>query len=303
MKLPSLVCFLISVSLTVTNFVVMSTILFLVYILCCFERWVRWFFTGKYSTALFDSYAHVLTAFHSRNLRWIIERICGLQFRCYFPKNLSMHHSYVVTINHRSIMDVILMSVVFSDVIPDFRFFLKRSLFWVPFLGLYARLTGHIFLDRSFSGQGRLSLSKMRDQRSRIVTQCRQLFCQPVSIAIFVEGMRLTRRSREKQTVYRHLLSPHASGLAMALYAGDKQVSQLLDVTIAYDTGYVSGWLAYSGQLKVVEFHVNAVDIHTNQLVGDFSDRVYRKRLSLWTRSLWERKDALLAKIYARWGV
>lgn len=303
MRVRSLFCFLLSVGLTVTNFVVLSSLLFVVYVICCCVNCINWSLTGNYNTALYDSYAHVLTALHSRNLRWIIEKICGIQLRCYLPKNLSMGHSYVVTINHRSIMDVILMSAVFSDVIPDFRFFLKRSLVWVQFLGWYAYLAGHIFLDRVGSGRGRPSLSKMADQRSRILKQCQQLFYQPVSIAVFVEGTRLTRRSKEKQTIYRHLLSPHSSGLAMVLRAGERQIDQLLDVTIAYDTGYVSGWLAYSGQVKQVEFHVNAVDIRDNQLTGDFSDRVYRKRLFLWIRSLWEKKDALLAKIYERWGV
>src|SRR5512140_624726 len=78
--------------------------------------------------------------------------------------------------NHQSTVDSPVMLIAL-DI--DARFFAKKQLKWVPFLGWYLQLAGHIFVDRSSNRAAFASLKKAARQIRR-----------GTSIVVFPEGTR-----------------------------------------------------------------------------------------------------------------
>jgi 1-acyl-sn-glycerol-3-phosphate acyltransferase len=85
--------------------------------------------------------------------------------------------SYVVVANHSSYMDT---PVVLSSLPLDIRFFAKKSLFSIPFLGWHLQRSGHLEVAR---GDARASLKSMLDG-ARLIRE------RSVSVLLFPEGGR-----------------------------------------------------------------------------------------------------------------
>ena len=60
-----------------------------------------------------------------RNTRWDIQ----------IPDGLDKKGCYLVSCNHQSWVDILVLQRSFNRKLPFFRFFIKSQLFWVPFLG------------------------------------------------------------------------------------------------------------------------------------------------------------------------
>jgi 1-acyl-sn-glycerol-3-phosphate acyltransferase len=85
--------------------------------------------------------------------------------------------SYVFVSNHASFMDI---PAILSEIPCQFRFFAKKALFRIPFLGTHLRRAGHIPVDRS---SPRASLKSMSDG-ARMIGE------RHISVLIFPEGGR-----------------------------------------------------------------------------------------------------------------
>jgi 1-acyl-sn-glycerol-3-phosphate acyltransferase len=84
--------------------------------------------------------------------------------------------SYVFVCNHASFMDI---PAILTLVPNQFRFFAKKGLFRIPFLGTHLRRAGHIPVDRS---SARASLKSMSEGSRRLAGG--------VSVLLFPEGGR-----------------------------------------------------------------------------------------------------------------
>src|ERR1700693_5384743 len=87
-------------------------------------------------------------------------------------EKLEPHGSYVFVANHASYMDI---PAVLSQLPQQFRFFAKKELYKVPFLGWHLRWAGHFPVDRS---NARHSLRSM-SQGARAITE------QRISVLLF----------------------------------------------------------------------------------------------------------------------
>jgi len=85
--------------------------------------------------------------------------------------------SYVFVANHASFMDI---PAILSRLPYQFRFFAKKSLYGIPFLGTHLRRAGHLPVDRS---SPRASLKSMTES-GRLIAQ------RGVSVLLFPEGGR-----------------------------------------------------------------------------------------------------------------
>jgi len=85
--------------------------------------------------------------------------------------------SYVFVSNHESLMDI---PAILARLPFEFRFFAKKSLFGIPFLGMHLNRAGHLPVDRS---NARSSLRSMTEG-ARIVAQT------GISVLLFPEGGR-----------------------------------------------------------------------------------------------------------------
>jgi 1-acyl-sn-glycerol-3-phosphate acyltransferase len=92
--------------------------------------------------------------------------------------------TYVFVSNHSSYMDI---PVILSELPFQFRFFAKKGLFKIPFLGTHLKRAGHLPVDRS---NPRSSLKSMTEG-ARIIAQRR------TSVLLFPEGGRNPKGLRE----------------------------------------------------------------------------------------------------------
>lgn len=99
-------------------------------------------------------------------------------------ENLDPKASYVFVSNHQSLMDI---PAILTRLPYQFRFFAKKSLFKIPFLGTHLKRAGHLPVDRS---NARNSLKSM-SEGGRIVAE------RGVSLLIFPEGGRAPKGLRE----------------------------------------------------------------------------------------------------------
>jgi 1-acyl-sn-glycerol-3-phosphate acyltransferase len=92
--------------------------------------------------------------------------------------------TYVFVANHSSYMDI---PALLSQLPQSFRFFAKKALYKIPFLGWHLRWAGHLPVDRS---NARNSLKSM-SEGARVIASKR------VSVLLFPEGGRSPHGLRE----------------------------------------------------------------------------------------------------------
>lgn len=206
--------------------------------------------------------------------------------------NLDPKEWYMLVANHQAWADILIVVRTFGTRIPGVKFFFKRSLLWVPVLGL--ALWGLDFPSMSRHSKAAIARDpslKGRDlERTR--KACARFRHHPVTIINFLEGTRFTSEKHQQQgAVYRHLLMPKAGGLAFALNAMDGQLHQLLDVTIHYEGGIPSYWDYVRGNVKTIRVQVRQLPIPAD-LLGDYEgDPAFRARFQQWVNTLWQQKD------------
>ncbi|HTX33459.1 MAG TPA: lysophospholipid acyltransferase family protein [Bryobacteraceae bacterium] len=110
--------------------------------------------------------------------------VCFIRVRVEGLENLDPKGTYVLVANHGSYMDI---PALISMLPLQFRFFAKKSLYRIPFLGTHLRRAGHLPVDRS---NARNSLKSMTEG-ARIIAQ------RHVSVLLFPEGGRSEKGLRE----------------------------------------------------------------------------------------------------------
>ena len=210
--------------------------------------------------------------------RWSVSGLEGLSERGW----------YLVSSNHQSWADILVLQKVFRGHIPFLKFFLKAELIWVPVIGLAWWALDFPFMKRG-KGGGRSDLETTR-------RACEKFKLIPTSVINFVEGTRYTRAKHDRQgSPYRHLLKPKAGGMAVALATMGEDFNALLDVTIAYPRGTPTFWDLLSGRMEEVVVRVQSRPIPPDLLSGDYlGDADFRARLQAWLAGMWAEKDALL---------
>jgi 1-acyl-sn-glycerol-3-phosphate acyltransferase len=99
-------------------------------------------------------------------------------------ENLDPKGTYVLVANHGSYMDI---PALISTLPLQFRFFAKKGLYKIPFLGTHLRRAGHLPVDRS---NARNSLKSMTEG-ARIIGE------RHVSVLLFPEGGRSAKGLRD----------------------------------------------------------------------------------------------------------
>jgi 1-acyl-sn-glycerol-3-phosphate acyltransferase len=99
-------------------------------------------------------------------------------------EKLDPKRSYVFVSNHASYMDI---PAILSVLPHQFRFFAKKGLFKIPFLGTHLRRAGHLPVDRSNARNSLKSMSEAAQMIGR----------GHVSVLLFPEGGRSPKGLRE----------------------------------------------------------------------------------------------------------
>lgn len=200
---------------------------------------------------------------------------------------------YLVSSNHRSWVDILVLQRVLHGRIPFLKFFLKRELIWVPVIGL-----AWWALDFPFMKRGRGVDARHSDLRTTREA-CEKFRRIPTSVINFVEGTRFTpAKQAQQRSPYRHLLKPRAGGMGIALATMGEQFEALLDVTIVYPQGTPRFWDLLAGRVDAVTVRVSQRPIPPEVLGGDpTADADYRRRIGDWLAEQWSEKDQLIDEL------
>jgi 1-acyl-sn-glycerol-3-phosphate acyltransferase len=202
---------------------------------------------------------------------------------------------YLVSSNHQSWVDILVLQRVLHGHVPLLKFFLKAELIWVPVIGLAWWALDFPFMKRGRGHGARASDLKTTRQA------CEKFKRIPTAVMNFVEGTRFTQAKHHSQrSPYRHLLKPRIGGLGIALATMGEQFEALLDVTIVYPHGAPTFWQLLCGRVDAVIVRVQPREIPAELLGGDpIGDKAYRQRLSAWIEGLWAKKDDEISRLLA----
>jgi 1-acyl-sn-glycerol-3-phosphate acyltransferase len=217
------------------------------------------------------------------------------------PEDLDRKGCYLVSSNHQSWVDILVLQRCFNRRLPFFRFFIKSQLFWVPFLGVAWWALDMPFMRR----HSREKLARQPGKKGRDLENARKA-CEkfrtiPVAMTNFPEGTRFTPDKRDKRnSPYRNLLQPRIGGLGQVFFALADELDALIDVTIIYPQIRVSGeaptfWQLLTGDIPEIIVRAEKREIPPELLGRNFrTDRGFRKELEIWIDQLWREKDALI---------
>jgi 1-acyl-sn-glycerol-3-phosphate acyltransferase len=195
----------------------------------------------------------------------------------------------LVVANHQSWVDILVLQRILNRRVPFMKFFLKRELFWVPFLGLAWWSLDYPFLERSSTPAKDLDTIQKASEKFTLT---------PVSIMVFAEGTRFTQEKRIRQgSRFRHLLKPKVGGLTALFQGMGTHIGSIIDVTIAYPGGTPTFWEFLCGRVEEVRVQVEVIPMDP-ALIGDFAaDKEYRRRITGWLNDLWARKDQRMRRL------
>lgn len=223
-----------------------------------------------------------------QRVRWDVQGLSGLKRRGW----------YLVSSNHQSWVDILVLQKVFTGRVPLLKFFLKRELLYVPIMGLAWWALDFPFMRR---GGGRRSV---RQDMAETRKSCERFKMIPTSVINFMEGTRFTvAKHRSQQSPYRNLLKPKLGGMTMALATMGDKFDAMLDVTIVYPRGVPNFWDLLSGKVRDVIVRVREVPIPSELRVGDeLLDPRSRATLQAWVNDLWDEKDRCIDELKTRFA-
>lgn len=229
---------------------------------------------------------------------WVLDTFYGIRWDIRGLEGLSIERSYLVTANHQSWVDIVILQKIFNRRIPFARFFIKQELVYVPLLGL----AWHSLDFPRMKRYSREYLEKHPEKRGEDLAttrrMCEKLRGKPIAVLNFLEGTRFTQAKHDKQkSPYKFLLKPKTGGLAFVIESMGDQFHSMLDVTIHYPYGPVTLWGLLKGAMPEVRAEVREIPIPT-EFIGKvyLEDPVHREHIQAWVHDIWETKDQILGK-------
>lgn len=207
---------------------------------------------------------------------------------------------YLLISNHKSWLDIPVVSTVAHSRIPEPKFFLKDQLKWLPFLGTGCWALDMPFMKRYSAAQ----VAKRPELKGKDIettrASCQKFKTVPTTIINFVEGTRFTEQKKaHKRSPFQYLLPPKAGGIAFTLASMGEQFNAILDFTLLYPDNHNHVALdMLMGKLKRVVVQVEVLPVD-QQVIGDyFNDEQFRQRFQLWLNQRWQLKDQQIARYY-----
>lgn len=224
----------------------------------------------------------------------------GMHWDVQVPDPLDYQGCYVVSCNHQSWVDILVLQRCFNRKLPLLRFFLKKELFWVPFMGLAWWSLDFPFMQRYSKEQVRKNPSLAGKDLENARKACEKFREIPVAMMSFPEGTRFSEAKRDASgSPYRNLLKPRIGGIGQVFYALSDQLDGLVDVTIVYP--HAAGqepptfWQLVSGQIPRIVVRAELREIPVELTGREFRrDRTFRGDLQAWMDQQWLQKDAAI---------
>ncbi len=202
---------------------------------------------------------------------------------------------YLVIANHQSWVDIVVLQRILRGKVPFLKFFLKKELIYVPFLGIAWWALDFPFMKRY--SQSFIKKNPHLKGKDIETTQkaCAKFKHKPVSIMNFIEGTRFTQQKHNKQkSPFKHLLKPKAGGIGFVMSTMGEQLNKVLDITIYYPEGIPTFLDFLCGRIKDIKVDIQIKDIDSS-LKGDYiNDRTHKIHFQKWVNQMWLDKDQKL---------
>ncbi|MBU2649716.1 MAG: acyltransferase [Bacteroidetes bacterium] len=250
-----------------------------------FKKWGM--FCGRIAVLIAENWVYF------NNIGLLVTR--NMEFELEGIEELDRKGSYLVISNHQSWIDIPVLQKVFYHKIPFLKFFLKKELIWVPFLGQAWWALDFPFMKR-YSPSFLKKNPHLKGKDFEITKKaCEKFKDMPVSVMNFIEGTRFRNEKHKRQkSPYKNLLRPKAHGISLVLSTMGDQLDYILDVTISYPYGTQEIWSFLCGDVNKVRVKVQKIPISGDILCNYSEDREDRIRFQKWLNGLWEKKDEYL---------
>jgi 1-acyl-sn-glycerol-3-phosphate acyltransferase len=166
----------------------------------------------------------------------IIDRTQRMEWDIQGLEGLRRDDWYLVSSNHQSWVDIVVLQRVFNRRIPFLKFFIKQPLIWVPLLGGVWWALDFPFMQRhspAYLAQApRSEAIRIRKPPAACANGSRTR--RPRSSTFWKAPASSLDKHARQQSPYRHLLRPKSGGLGFVLETLADRLHTLLDVTIVY---------------------------------------------------------------------
>lgn len=243
-------------------------------------------------TRLIDASA----SFWSSINNFFINRTQKIHWQISGLENLHRNSWYLVTANHQSWLDIVILQRLFNRKIPVLKFFIKDQLKWVPLLGFAWWAMGCPFMKR-YSKQYLKKKPHKQGKDLKATEKSIELFKRaPTSIINFLEGTRFhPQKQQVQQSPYQHLLKPKAGGISYVLATMGTKINNILDVTIIYPEGRHSLWDFLCRRIHAIQIKIRQIPIPQDFLKPDILNNEQKQvAFRAWLNQQWFEKDQLI---------
>lgn len=222
-----------------------------------------------------------------------------VDIECRIHGELSKDNWYLIVANHLSYLDIILLIEFAANRIPAPKFFLKKELIWLPFVGLGAWALDMPFMRRYSQAYLARHPEKRGTDIETTKRYCQKFKTTPTTVINFVEGTRFTEeKHRQKKSDFTHLLPPKAGGVAFTLATMGDLFTNILDISLLYPENADHPMLAMlCGHMQRIVIDVNVLPVPAESRGDYFEDASFRNKFQLWLNDLWATKDARIAQL------
>lgn len=211
---------------------------------------------------------------------------------------LSLDKTYLLTSNHQSWVDIVILQKIFLNKIPFLRFFLKQQLIWVPIMGMAWWALDFPFMKRHSKTYLQKHPEKANQDLEATKKFCEKFKSTPITVMSFIEGTRFTKKKQSKQeSQYNHLLKPRAGGMAYVFQAMGESIDKIIDVTIYYPNGIPSMVDLMCNRIPKIVVKLTVLEVPEAAFGQYFSNPNHTEKFQSWVNSLWNEKDKTLAQL------
>ena len=213
-------------------------------------------------------------------------------------RNFDRTKWYMAMSNHQSWADIFVLLVSANYRIPLLKFFMKKELWWIPYVFLANKTLNMPFVNRHSKRAIEKDPSLIKKDYDNTIKSCKRFLRCPSTIFSYAEGTRFTKEKHKDQgSPYKNLLIPKVGGMATALSA-IQNIDTLIDYSVVYQSNKRDGWSFLTGEMKNVKILVKKYDIPEKLKGKNYSnDKQYREDFKKWIETIWIQKDIDIEKL------
>ena len=205
---------------------------------------------------------------------------------------------YMAMSNHQSWADIFILLTTANYKLPLLKFFMKKELWWIPFVFLANKTLNMPFVNRHTKKEIEKNPSLRTQDYENTLKSCKRFLRTPSTIFSYAEGTRFTNEKHIQQdSKYKNLLEPKIGGMATALSAMPN-INTLVDYTLVYKSKKRDAWSFAKGDMKHAKVLVSKYKIPESLKNKNYSnDKNYRDEFKNWIEGIWAEKDKKIEEL------